>query len=642
MSSTLSRRDFLKGSASLALSAGLLGAFANSKANAETSKDDAIHWSDAADLLVVGGGGAGFTAAIEAARAGTSVLILEKGAACGGDTRRSGGMIMAAGTPNQKEMGIEDSVENFIATELGYNGNTGDPEMVREMCMASPDEVKFMEEIGREFPVITQMNPVYGYDNLAQWAPRVHWAGSEARTGHFELLEKEAANYKEIRIRTSTEIAHIIKNQNGEVIGVTDVNGKNYRANKGVLLSTASFGHNLEMSKRYNPMNAWALRCEEIFDDPSPNLQSPLNTGDGIRMAQEIGADLALVGANCICDPTSPSFDSLYGTILVNNRGKRFVQENAHWGYMLTMVYNEAVRTNGLEPETPQFWYIADQYATNTNLYLMMLANGMSGLTANESYFKWIQTADTIEELAEKINIDPVSLRESVDRWNELVANGEDTDFHRADIEGITTDFTAIGDGPYYAFPLIPYSMGAFGGLRANRNTQVLNTDGEPIPRLYAAGSIISGMFTAQFYNACGWSILGTLHWGRKAAQQIGALDAWTTEPVEIEEEEKASGEIEAAIKSAEGNFNAGTYTATANGRNGEFEVSVTFSEKAITAIEIGENAETPAIGTLALEKLPQAILLAQSPDVDAITGATMTSNGLIEAVKNCIEQAKK
>ena len=100
--------------------------------------------------------------------------------------------------------------------------------------------------------------------------------------------------------------------------------------------------------------------------------------------------------------------------------------------------------------------------------------------------------------------------------------------------------------------------------------------------------------------------------------------------------------QIQEAIANADGSYVAGTYTATAAGRNGDFDVTVTFSDTAITAIEIGENSETEEIGTVALEKLPNAILLAQSAEVDAISGATITSSAIIEAVQACILQAAK
>ena len=80
--------------------------------------------------------------------------------------------------------------------------------------------------------------------------------------------------------------------------------------------------------------------------------------------------------------------------------------------------------------------------------------------------------------------------------------------------------------GPFYAMPYIPQTLGPLGGLRTDIETRVLNTAGEPIERLFAAGQIASGMFTGPFYPGCGWAVLGTVHWGRKAGRNAAALDA--------------------------------------------------------------------------------------------------------------------
>ncbi|MDO4547680.1 MAG: FAD-dependent oxidoreductase, partial [Clostridia bacterium] len=280
MEKGLSRRSFLKGSAKVALGAGMLASIPGILDSATVKADEApkmaIEWSDAADIVIVGGGGAGFTAAIEAARAGSTSLILEKCAYCGGDTLRSGGMIMVGGSEFQASLGYDDSPERFARTELGYIGEYANKEMVEEMCLNSLESLRFMQEMGREYTHLSPMNPVWAYDKEEDWAPRTHWTGIETKTGHFGTLQEEAAKYDAIRVRTGVEAEHLITNDAGEVIGVKDANGVCYRANKAVLLATASFGHNKEMSKRYNFMNYWALCHEETFNNPSPNGQHTL------------------------------------------------------------------------------------------------------------------------------------------------------------------------------------------------------------------------------------------------------------------------------------------------------------------------------------------------------------------------------
>lgn len=511
--------------------------------------------------------------------------------------------------------------------------------MVSEMCLVSPDEVRFMAELGREYTYVTPMKPVAGYDDFARWAPRTTW-NPYAMSGHFLAL-KNAADGLGVVTLTGVEAAHLITDQDGQVIGVEDASGFRYRADKGVLLSTSSFDRNVEMSKRYNKMNYWALRYALGIPGASVTEACPTDTGDGVRMGMEAGAGLALSRANCISDICALGFDSAMGSLLLNSNGDRFVQENAMWGYVNQMAFDEAVRL-GVADQTDRvhFWVIADSTAVETNGYYSCLVNGVVR-TSSAAGFDLVQKADTVEELAEKIGLPSDRVAASVARWNEMVASGEDTDFHRANFMDGVDDFEPIAEPPYYALPYIPYSMGSFGGLRADSESRVIGLDGQPIPRLYAAGSIISGMFTANFYNSCGWSILGTVHWGRKAGANVAALAPWTEEPVEWSvAEDDVQAQAESAIASASGGYSAGVYEAYGYGKNGEVPVEVELSGTAIVSVAMGECSESKGIGDLAAEIMARRILVAQSADVDTVTSATLTSSAIRAAVEECIEQA--
>lgn len=645
----VTRRNFVAGAA-LAAGASALAVSASQQAHTALANEGVTsrEWADAADLIVVGGGGAGFCAAIEAASAGASVLVLEKAGFCGGDTQLSNGMIMAAGTPEEEELAgcTTDTPEAFAEQQVRYAQGHGDVEMIREMCLASPDAVSFMRDLGRVYANCDVIPPVWAYDTETSWGPRSHWDHTLVETddnGHFGTLRRTVSEIQAIRIKTEREVVHLIV-ENGEVIGVQDVDGNVYRANKGVVLATASFGANKEMNRRYNHMYYWALCLDEKYRANSYACH-PANTGDGIRMAQEIGADLALTMSNVILDAmyfggvgsyytntdngvdyTNPYLSTpIPGKILVNKRGKRFVQEDALWGFVNTQVYQEAMATGWNAADDPiGVWAIQD--AAN-------MANDVISVvhTSVESpYAALVQSADTIEELAGKIGVPADTLEQTVARWNEIATSGSDPDFDRR------TDFGTIEQGPFYAYPYIPQTMGSHGGLRTNAEAGVLDVNGNPIPRLYAAGTIMSGMWCGPFYPSCGWAILGTVHWGRKAARSIVALDAWTDEPVEA----KTAPAPEAVEPN--GSYVAGTYEATGAGRNGEIPVSVEFSDTAILSVAAGENAETPHIGTTAIELLSERVVQQQSADIDAITGATLTSRGFLLAVSDCIEQASK
>lgn len=608
-----------------------------------------INWEDQADMIVVGGGGAGFAAAIEAARNHNSVLILEKNSFVGGDTLRSAGMMMAAGTDIQKKNDIKDTPENFAKAELRHGGLAVNRDMVKEMTKASPNEVKFMSSLGRKFNSVSPMLPIKGYDNKKDWAPRTTWAGMEGRTGHFRTLEKEVQKHNSIKVKTSTEAVHLITNYN-EVVGVITKNGDKYLANKGVLLATASFGRNEAMSKRYNPMNYWALKYEDNFNTPSSEVQSTKNTGDGIRMGQEVGADLALSDAVCMGD-CAGLFGDFYGSILLNNQGRRFTQENAMWGYFGTRVYHEAIKQNCLDPSKIYFWFIVDKTAADNSVRykpiihhkeIKPLSNNAFFKTANESYFKLIQKADTVDELADKIGLPKAEVKNSVLRWNQMVEKGKDTDFGRSNVNG-TKDMEKLEKAPFYALPYISYSMGGFGGLKVNRQTQVIDVNHQPISRLYAAGALISGMFTAPFYNGCGWSVMGTVHWGRKAGRNISQLNSWTSQKIEVKNQNRNPKEkIQKVIANANGNYKPGTYSASYPGKYSKIPIWVSLTSNAISDIKIGENKEDAGIGVKAMSQIRRDILIRQTPKVDVVSGASLSSKSVINSVKDCLNQASR
>lgn len=649
MDRNISRRDFLRSSAKGVIGVaglGVCGALAGpATALAEQAPASApgapVNWTDAADVVVVGGGGAGFCAAIEAARAGSSVLILEKGAFCGGDTGLSQGMIMAAGTQEQKELaGCDtDTPERFARQQVAYAQGYANAEMIREMCMDSPEHIRFLTDLGRVYKQVDVIPPAWEFDTEETWGPRSHW-DKDGMTGHFTVLQDEANRLENVRCLTEKPAAHLISDGANGVIGVTTEDGCHYRANKGVVLASGSFGANREMARRYNRLLYWTQTVSEKMNVSS--FATPNNTGDGIRMAMEVGAGLALcdstvtsnmietggVGSGHINDEMGLDYHNPYnstaipGRILVNSSGRRFVQEDALWGYVNKAVYQEAIRCDWTAETEPKIWFIQDAKWAE---YDGIVCGTKLGNPALASRFK---SADTLEELAEMIGVPAKNLADTVARWNESCKAGVDEEFkRRADMETIEV-------GPFNAYPVAPVDSGSFGGVDTDIDTRVLDVDGNVIPRLFAAGTVMSGTWCGQFYASCGWAILGTVHWGRKAGVKSAALEPWTTEEV-IPQRQTAP-----ARAAANGNYKAGTYTAAAKGFGGDVPVTVTFSDREILSVEIGENSETPGIGGAALEKLPEKILNAQSADIDVLSGATYTSQAVLAAVKDCIAQA--
>lgn len=651
MSKSITRRDFLRKSAGGVLGAAglsMLGPLAAPlSAIAEQPKEAAplipIDWTDGADVIIVGGGGAGYCAAIEAGRAGASVLILEKSAIPGGDTAISQGMIMAAGTPEQKEIAgfATDTPELFAKQQLAYAQGFANEDMIREMCIDSPKQIDFMRELGRVYHQVDIIPPAWEFDTEDSWGARSHWDRGN-NTGHFDLLQKETEKMDHVRCLTEKPAERLIVDPSHGVIGVTTRDGSHYRADKGVILATGSFGINKEMAQKYNRLHYWVLTVSEKMG--TAPFASPNITGDGIRMALEVGAGLALcdssvtnnmietggVGSGYIAELMGIDHKNEYysstipGRILVNSSGRRFVQEDALWGYVNKMIYQEAVRCNWTKDTKPKIWFIQDAK------WMEYDAMVQGVLRRNPTLAAQFKQADTLEELADLIEVPAENLKDTINRWNEGCKEGVDQDFKRR------IDMKTIEVGPFNAYPVAVLDSGCFGGVDTDIDTRVLDEKGQPIPRLYAAGTIMSGTWCGQFYTSCGWAILGTMHWGRKAGVKSAELAPWTTEKITA----KAAEPTRKAV--AAGNYKAGTYTAIATGYAGEVPVAVSFSDTEILSVEIGENKETPALGGAVIKLLPEKILAAQSADLDTVSGATLTSQAILAAVKDCIDQASK
>ena len=246
----MERRDFLKlgcVGASAAVVAGLAGCAPQTKSGptelAGTSASD-VNWTDEHDVVVVGGGGAGFCAAIEAAEAGASVLIMEKSGICGGDTALSNGMILGAGTPQQAELEgcTDDSGEKFAEEQIAYAQGFGDEDMIREMCMESAAAVEWLvNDCGRVYAQVDVVAPVNAYTD--EFYPRSHWDNThtayngDALDGaetHFGCLQNKANTYDNITVKTNCEAVHLIQDGK-EIAGVQSADDDFFKARKGVI-----------------------------------------------------------------------------------------------------------------------------------------------------------------------------------------------------------------------------------------------------------------------------------------------------------------------------------------------------------------------------------------------------------------------
>ena len=412
------------------------------------------------DVVIIGAGGAGMTAAIVVKQAGLNVLVLEKMPYTGGNTTKATGGMNAAETHYQAEQGIEDSVEQFVIDTMEGGHNINDPVLVRTMAENSAAAIDWLDEIGASLPKVSFSG---GATNARIHAPQDGSGVGEYLVAAFDGVLADMG----IDVMLNTTATELITDESGAVVGVkAESANENLTINAGaVILASGGFGANEEMYCQYRP----DLRGTVTTNAPGA-------TGDGIVMAQAVGADLVDI-EQIQLHPTVEQRTSILitesvrgdGAILVNQNGERFIDE------MLTRDVVSAA-----ELEQP------GQYA-----YVVFDQNLRDGLKAIEKYVTNGLTvqADTIEGLAGQIGADPATLAKTLEDWNGYVASGVDEAFGRD--TGMEHDLSVA---PYYAIQIAPGIHHTMGGVKIDAEAHVINTSGEAIPGLFAAGEVTGGV----------------------------------------------------------------------------------------------------------------------------------------------------
>ncbi|RCW50754.1 MULTISPECIES: flavocytochrome c [unclassified Halanaerobium] len=544
-----------------------------------------------ADVVVIGGGGAGLVSALKASENGADVILLEKMAYMGGATMLSAGIIPAAGTSFQAEAGIVDTPEQLALDILRPSHYSVRQDLVDTIALNAGDIVEWMDELGVKWNLLT------GFLYKGQSNYRMHQAEGQGAEITKVLIDEIYAR-DNIRVLLETPGTGLLTTNDDRVIGVTaeNVSGEIIviKADN-VILATSGFAANDEMMKKYIPEITAAY----------PRV-APGATGEGIVWAVKLGADVANMdayqGYAPISNITKDSLDlsMLYrGAILVNTNTARFTDEYLGYSELSAHVINQP----------------------GNIAYLVLDKNVAEGTSALEKYEEdgILFKADTPAELAEKIGLDSEGMKEVFANYREAIKVGEGR-FNR-------TKLPENWEAPFYAIEVTSDLRHTQGGIVINTDAQVLKTDGEVIKGLYAAGGVTEGFSSSggPAYMS-GNGLLQAFVFGKIAGENAAA------NLIEVEKEVSAVSDKV---------YKDGTYTGLGRGLHGPIEVSVRVSNGKIKSVTVFSHEDTPEIADSAIEKLSEKIEEINSPDVEIVSGATYTSNGLIEAVKDALKNAE-
>ena len=418
------------------------------------------------DIVVVGAGGAGLSAAVAAAETGgMKIIVLEKQGIIGGNTNYSTGGINAAETDVQKSLGIEDSKQLFFDDIMRGGKHENIASLVWNFVDHAPATISWLTAMGADLSDVGLM--------AGSSAKRTHRPkGGTAIGPHLMKVLREATAHQNIEIRTSNKVVGLLST-NGTVTGVKvqNANGSGYTLKaKAVILATGGFGANLEMVTRLQPsLSGFAT------------LNHPGATGDAFDWVTALGGATIQL-ANIQIHPTAEAVNHILiteavrgnGAILVNHSGMRFCNE---------MDTRDVVSAAILKQQQEEAFLVFDQGVRKSLASIETYANQHLLVQGN-----------TLSELASLAGLPAENLMESVARYNAQQKAGVDNDYGRS-----ATEMTAaLESAPFYAVRVKPAIHHTMGGVSVNTATQVLKTDGTPIPGLYAAGEVTGGLHGAN------------------------------------------------------------------------------------------------------------------------------------------------
>ena len=462
---TFSAKGFIDAVNDAAKKAGVTLAKADKKALKKAARE--LPKTSNYDVVVIGAGGAGFSAAITARNAGANVVLLEKMPAVGGNSLISGAEMNVAKNWVQPKLGINDDSPELHAQDTFKGGDgKGDMKVINVMTHQALDAAKWCRDyLGVRFED----------DNL-------FFFGGHSRkralipVGHTgtEFIAKFQAKADELGIPviTNMKAEELIKDKDGRVVGVkATMDGSEYTFNAkgGVVLATGGFGANPEMVKKYNPK----------IDERFKTTDAPGTTGEALYMAERAGAQLVNMGyiqTYPICDPLSGAIELIAdarfdGAIMLNQEGKRFVEE----------LQRRDVLSEAILNQTGQYcWVLWNDNIGKISNTVKAHANEYEAFTKQGI----MTTCDDLKCIADFTKIPFDQLQKTVKRVSDMAGKGNDKDFnHRAGLMDMQ-------QGKYYVIKAVPSTHHTMGGVRINEKAEALTAEGKVIPGLWAAGEV--------------------------------------------------------------------------------------------------------------------------------------------------------
>jgi len=476
---------------------------------------DVTDWSDEVDVLVVGAGMAGTCAALEAARAGARVLVLDRGGPGTCTTAMAGGhFYLGGGTAVQRATGHEDSSEE-MAKYLRAVSPEADPEKIRLYCEDSPEHFDWIEALGFEFErsyyaekavvqpgteglMYTGSEKAHPFRDLARPAPRGHKPPFPGDTGGggfvvdlaLKQLEKEG-----VEVRYDTGATALVTEDGSADRRVVGATWKRFAETgtiraRSVVVAAGGFVMNEEMVETYAPrlkaLVARGMALGNSFDD-----------GLGIAMGESVGGVAEHMEGAFFTSPFYPPGDALKG-ILVNKEGRRFVNEDVYHARSAAALF-----------EQPG----AEGYLILDSATMVEPAYGFHPLVDG-----W----ETVAEMESALGMPAGSLVETMRSYNENAAKGEDPDFHKA-----AEWLVPLDQGPWGAYDLTPgkafYAGFTLGGLRVSVDGEVLTAGDSPVPGLYAAGACASNIALDGSGYSSGTQLGEASYFGRRAGRHAAA-----------------------------------------------------------------------------------------------------------------------